>query len=179
LAAAIAYRAMQIGFDVNFTTAAALIDDLSAAFREGQLAQALPAYTHRAALVVGAAGSLTHETDAANMLFHVVNERRRWRRAMTSTAKKSPAAWGRVLHEDDLAEAIIDRGLERGRLLRRDGPSVRTPHASLDEASKEESDTGDNVIRNSGNQRLEFPEPSRTVTCRRSYAKAAGGGDKR
>ena len=52
LAVAIAYRAIQNGFDAYFTTAATLIDDPSAAFREGQLAQALPTYTHPAVLVV-------------------------------------------------------------------------------------------------------------------------------
>ena len=36
LAIAIAYRAIQHGFDAYFTTAATLIDDLSAAFRAGQ-----------------------------------------------------------------------------------------------------------------------------------------------
>jgi hypothetical protein len=41
LAIAIAYRAIQNGFDAYFTTAAALIDDLSAAFRAGELAQPL------------------------------------------------------------------------------------------------------------------------------------------
>src|SRR5881396_220135 len=52
LAIAVAYRAIQNGFDAVFTTAAALIDDLSAAFRAGELAQALPTYTHPAILVV-------------------------------------------------------------------------------------------------------------------------------
>ena len=161
LAVAIAYRAIQNGFDAYFTTAATLIDDLSAAFREGQLAQALPTYTHPAVLVVDEVGYLTYGTDAANMLFHVVNERHRRRRAMIFTTNKSLRAWGRVLHDDDLAQAIIDRVLERGRLLRLDGPSVRTLHVNLDEAMKEESDSGDDVIRISGNQCPEFPEPTR------------------
>ena len=152
LAVAIAYRAIQNGFDAYFTTAAALIDDLSAAFREGQLAQALPAYTHPAVLVVDEVGYLTYGTDAANMLFHVVNERHRRRRAMIFTTNKSLKAWGRVLHDDDLAQAIIDRVLERGRLLRLDGPSVRTLHVNLDEAMKEESDSGDDVIKISRNR---------------------------
>ncbi len=52
LAVAIAYRAIQNGFDAYFTTAAALIDDLSAAFRAGELAAALPIYTHPSVLVV-------------------------------------------------------------------------------------------------------------------------------
>jgi DNA replication protein DnaC len=69
LAIAIAYRAIQNGFDAFSTTAATLIDDLSAAFRAGQLAEALQVYTHPAVLVVDEVGYLTHGTDAATMLF--------------------------------------------------------------------------------------------------------------
>ena len=74
LAVAIAYRAIQNGFDARFVTAAALIDDLSAAFRTGRLADALAPYTHPAVLVVDEVGYLTYGTDAANMLFHVRSE---------------------------------------------------------------------------------------------------------
>ena len=158
LAIAVAYRAIQNGFDAFFTTAAALIDDLSAAFRAAQLANALPTYTHPDVLVVDEVGYLTYGTDAANMLYHVVNERHRHRRSMIFTTNKSLKAWGRVLHDDDLAQAIIDRVLERGRLIRLDGPSVRTLHVNLDEAMKEGSDTEDDVIRISGNQCAEFPD---------------------
>jgi DNA replication protein DnaC len=45
---------------------------------------------------------------------------------MIFTTNKSLTAWGRVIHDEDLAQAIIDRVLERGRLLRLDGPPVRT-----------------------------------------------------
>ena len=75
-----------------------------------------PTYTHPAVLVVDEVGYLTYGTDAANMLFHVVNERHRRKRAMIFTTNKSLKAWGRVLHDEDLAQAIIDRVLERGRL---------------------------------------------------------------
>jgi DNA replication protein DnaC len=161
LAIAIAYRAIQNGFDAFFTTAAALIDDLSAAFRAGELAQALPTYTHPAILVVDEVGYLTYGTDAANMLFHVVNERHRRHRPMIFTTNKSLKAWGRVLHDEDLAQAIIDRVLERGRLLRLDGPSVRTLHVNLDEAMKEDSDQQADLARISGKRWPEFPEPTR------------------
>ncbi len=160
LAVAIAYRAIQNGFDAFFTTAATLIDELSAAFRAGRLAAALPAYTHPAVLVVDEVGYLTYGTDAANMLFHVVNERHRRRRSMIFTTNKSLKTWGRVLHDEDLAQAILDRVLERGRLIRLDGPSIRTLHLNLDEAMKEGSDTEDEVIRISGNHCPEFPEPT-------------------
>jgi DNA replication protein DnaC len=160
LAIAVAYRAIQNGFDAFFTTAAALIDDLSAAFRAGELANALPTYAHPAVLVVDEVGYLTYGTDAANMLFHVVNERHRRHRPMIFTTNKSLKAWGRVLHDDDLAQAIIDRVLERGRLLRLDGPSVRTLHVNLDDAMKEDSDQEADLVRISGKSRSEFPEPT-------------------
>ena len=44
--------------------------------------------------------------------------------------KPPPTAWGEVLHDNDLAEAIVDRVLERGRLLLLDGPSYRTARSS-------------------------------------------------
>jgi DNA replication protein DnaC len=157
LAVAVAYRAIQNGFDAVFTTAAAMIDDLSAAFRAGQLAAALQAYTHPAVLVVDEVGYLTYGTDAANMLFHVVNDRHRRRRSMVFTTNKPVTSWGKVLHDEDLAQAIIDRVLERGRLLTLDGPSFRTKHLKLDSASAEASDE---VIRLSGIQRSDFPEPT-------------------
>jgi DNA replication protein DnaC len=39
-----------------------------------------------------------------------------------------------VLHDHDLAEAIVDRVLEKGRLIVVDGPSYRTRHLELDKA---------------------------------------------
>jgi hypothetical protein len=53
---AIAYRAIQNGFAALFTTAAQLIDELSAAFREGRFVEALSTYTHPAVLVVDEVG---------------------------------------------------------------------------------------------------------------------------
>src|SRR2546427_3905209 len=82
LAVAIAYRAIQNDFDARFVTAAELIDELSAAFRSGRLAEALAAYIHPSLLVCDEVGYLTYGTDAANMLFHVVNDRHRKKRAM-------------------------------------------------------------------------------------------------
>ena len=73
-----------------FTTAAALIDDLSAASRDGRLREALAHYLHPHVLVVDEVGYLTYGADAANVLFHVVNERHLKRRPMIFTTNKSP-----------------------------------------------------------------------------------------
>ena len=74
------------------------------------------------------------------MLFHVVNERHRRTRSMIVTTNKSLKGWGYFRHDDDLAQAIIDRVLERGRLVQLDGPSVRTLYVNLDDALNEGSD---------------------------------------
>src|SRR5438876_5114012 len=158
LAVAIAYRAIQNGFDALFVAAAELIDDLSAAFREGRLAAALATYTHPALLVVDEVGYLTYGTDAANMLFHVVNDRHRRKRSMIFTTNKSVTTWGRVLHDEDLAHAIVDRILERGRVLTLDGPSLRTKHLGLDDPTS--SEALHPPARISGIDAPEFPAPT-------------------
>src|SRR5438270_6910144 len=80
---------------------------------------------------------------------------------MIFTTNTSLTGWGRVLHDEDLAQAIIDRVLERGRLLRLDGPSVRTLHVDLDAAMNEDSDQDGDLVRISGKRRSEFSEPTR------------------
>jgi len=166
LAIAIAYRAIQNGFTALFTTAAALIDELSAASRDGRLRETLHRYLQPHVLVCDEVGYLSYGPDAANVLFHVVNDRHLKKRPLLFTTNKSPlTAWGAVLHDHDLAEAIVDRTLERGRLLVLDGPSYRTRHLPLDS-----SDSNDDHItkpdRVSGNKRPEFPEPTYPTNVR-------------
>ncbi len=159
LAIAIAYRAMQNGFDALFTTAAELIDHLSSAGNRGNLRDSLGTYVRPHVLVVDEVGYLAYGDDAANVLYHVVNDRHIRRRAMIFTTNKHPKRWGTVLHDDDLADAIVDRILERGRLLRLDGPSVRTKHLPADELQSQDQE--DSVHRRvSGKRTAEFPEPT-------------------
>lgn len=132
LSVSIAYKAILNGFEALFVTAAELVNDLSGAFRRGELDKALKRYTTPHVLVVDEVGYLTYSTDAANMLFHVVNERHKKLRSMVFTTNKQLSQWGEVLHDSDLAQAIVDRILERGRLLVLDGPSLRTRHLKLD-----------------------------------------------
>jgi DNA replication protein DnaC len=129
LAVAIAYKAIQNGFTARFATAAALIGDLSVAAADGTFRDALATYTQPHVLVVDEVGYLTYAEDAANVLFHVVNDRHHRGRPMIFTTNKSPLTeWGGVLHDHDMADAIVDRVLEKGRLIHLDGPSYRTRH---------------------------------------------------
>ena len=159
LTVAIAYRAMQNGFDARFTTAAELIDDLSSATRDGTWRDVLAEYVRPHVLVVDEVGYLAYGDDAANVLYHVVNDRHIKRRAMVFTTNKNPKRWGAALHDDDLAEAIVDRILERGRLLRLDGPSVRTKHLPVDELAGDDQNT-EASSKVSGIAAAKFPEPT-------------------
>lgn len=135
LAVSVAYRAIQNGYDARFATAAELIDELSGAAGEGQLREALAPYLQAHVLVIDEVGYLTYCPDAANVLFQVVNHRYLHRKPMLFTTNKPLNQWGRVLHDSDLAEAITDRVLERGRFIQLRGPSYRTRH--LKEAERE------------------------------------------
>jgi DNA replication protein DnaC len=128
VAISVAYKAIQHGSDARFVTAAQLIDELSSASQRGRLVDALVPYTHPGVLVVDEVGYLSYGLDAANVLFQVVNERHLHHRPMVFTTNKPVEEWGRVLHDPDLAEAILDRALERGRILHFKGPSYRTKH---------------------------------------------------
>lgn len=165
LAVAIGYRAIQNGFDALFVTAAELIEDLSTASRDNQLAYALGRYVAPHILIVDEVGYLSYGPDAANVLYHVVTQRHQARRSMIFTSNKHPDHWGAVLHDDDLAAAIVDRVLERGRLLLLDGPSMRTKHLGLD-APAHAAAGSPPVVRISGIQNSEFPEPT-IHTCRK------------
>jgi DNA replication protein DnaC len=160
LAIAIAYKAIQNGFDASFTTAAALIDDLSRAFQNNSFRAALLPYIEPHVLVIDEVGYLSYGHDAANVLFHVVNERHLKKRPMIFTTNKPLAAWGSVLHDPDLAEAIIDRILERGRFIALDGPSSRTRHLKPDELALLSPDPSLLPARFSGKIPAEFPEPT-------------------
>ena len=162
LANAIGYRAIQNGFETLCTTAAELIEDLSNASRRGQLQEALVTYTRPHVLVIDELGYLTYGADAANVLFHVVNHRHLRKRPMIFTTNKPLSEWGEVLHDEDLAAAILDRLLERGRFIHLDGPSGRTRHLNLEEIWPATTERA----RISGIRVPEFPEPSRTTKHR-------------
>jgi DNA replication protein DnaC len=166
LSIAIAYRAIQNGFEALFTTANELIHDLSVASRDGRLAAALHPYTHIPVLVIDEVGYLVHPPDAANVLFQVVNERYLKHRPMIFTTNKPVEAWGQVLHDPDLAEAILDRVLERGRVLQLRGPSFRRRHLPGEAVAVPQGDRSPiegNPLRPGPGGRVKQPLPDRAI----------------
>lgn len=133
LGIAISYRAIQNGFEAYFTTADELIGNLSGAASRGELEDALEPYIHPHVLVIDELGYQSYATDAANVLYRVVNDRHLRGRPMILTTNKPLAALGQLLHDGDLAEAILDRVMERGTHFVLRGPSYRTRHLKPEE----------------------------------------------
>ena len=79
---------------------------------------------------------------------------------MVFTTNKPLAAWAHVLHDPDLAEAILDRVLERGRLIELRGQSYRTRHLTKETAVERSHEPA----RVTGKSPPEYPEP--TCVCR-------------
>lgn len=136
LVIAIAYRALQHGYEARFVAADVLIGELSHAAALGTLEGALAPYLHPHVLVLDEVGYLAHAVDAANVLYRVVNERYLRGKPILVTTNKPLAAWGQVLHDGDLAEAILDRLLERGAHFAMRGRSYRTRHLKEDDVPR-------------------------------------------
>lgn len=137
LAIAIAFAAIQNGADARFVTAAHLIDDLTGAALAGELQKAAERYISAKVLVIDEIGYLPHAKDAANVLYQIVDARYLRRRPIIFTTNKPLRQWGAVLHDNDLAEALLDRILENGRHLALEGRSWRTGHRTpiIDDAA--------------------------------------------
>jgi DNA replication protein DnaC len=129
LCIAIAYKAIQNGYQARFTTAAALINDLRS---NRDTDRALKHYITPQVLVCDEMGYLGYGPDAADILFQVVNQRYQRGRPMLFTTNKALKQWGRVLHDDDLARAILDRTLHYGEHLKLSGPSYRLKGRKLE-----------------------------------------------
>jgi DNA replication protein DnaC len=126
LAIAIAIKAIQHGADARFITAADLIDHVTGPAGRGELREAIEPFIATKVLIIDEIGYLPHATDAANVLYTIVEARHRLRRPVILTTNKPLKQWGSVLHDADLAEAILDRLLQEGRHIDIVGRSWRT-----------------------------------------------------
>ncbi len=135
LAIAVAYKAIQNGYDARFVTAAQLLNEMHQAHRDGRAQAALQDFIAPDVLVIDELGYLSYGPDAANSLFQIVDQRNLKQKPIVITTNKELGAWGEVLHDPDLAEAIVDRLQGRGDVIRLKGRSYRSRHAETEPAS--------------------------------------------
>jgi DNA replication protein DnaC len=129
LCISIAYKAIQNGFAARFTTAASLINELRVAH---DLNAALKPFIQPHVLVIDEMGYLGYGPGAADVLFQVVDQRYHQGKPCLFTTNKPLKLWGRVLHDEELARAIIDRTLHYGEYIKFSGASYRLKGRKFD-----------------------------------------------
>jgi DNA replication protein DnaC len=124
LAVGLGLKAIERGYRVLFTTAAALIAALSRALAEGRLDDKLKLYTVPRLLIVDEIGYLPIDRAGANLFFQLVT-RRYERGPMILTSNQSFGAWGEVFGDRVIATAILDRILHHAITVNIRGNSYR------------------------------------------------------
>ena len=126
LCVALAYKAIQHGAEARFVTCTDLINRLTTARARGHWEVTLAHYLDPQVLVIDEVGYLGYGPDAASVLYSVIDKRYlRANRPILLTTNKDPQEWGQVLHDPDLAAAILDRLKHRGEVLAMSGLSYR------------------------------------------------------
>ena len=124
LAVGLGLKAIQLGYRVLFTTAAALIATLSKALTENRLEEKLKLYTVPRLLIIDEIGYLPIDRQGANLFFQLVS-RRYERGPVILTSNQSFANWGDVFGDRVIATAILDRLLHHGITVTIRGDSYR------------------------------------------------------
>jgi DNA replication protein DnaC len=124
LAVGLGLKAIEHGYRVLFSTAAALIATLSKALAEGRLEEKLRLYTVPRLLIIDEIGYLPIERQGANLMFQLIS-RRYERGPMILTSNQSFGAWGEVFGDRVIATAILDRVLHHAITFNIRGNSYR------------------------------------------------------
>jgi DNA replication protein DnaC len=124
LAVGLGLKAIEHGYRVFFTTAAAMLTTLSRAHAEGRLEDKLKVFTVPRVLIVDEIGYLPIDSHGANLFFQLIS-RRYERGAMILTSNQSFGSWGDVFGDRVIASAILDRVLHHSITVNIKGDSYR------------------------------------------------------
>ena len=124
LAVGLGLKAIEQGYRVLFTTAAAMLTALTRALTEGRLEDKLKVYTVPRLLIIDEIGYLPIDRTGANLVFQLIS-RRYERGPMILTSNQSFGAWGEVFGDRVIATAILDRVLHHAITINIRGNSYR------------------------------------------------------
>ncbi len=124
LAVGLGLKAIERGYRVLFTTAAALIATLTRALGEGRLEEKLKVYTVPRLLIIDEIGYLPIDRVGANLVFQFIS-RRYERDPMILTSNQSFGNWAEVFGDRVIAAAILDRVLHHATTISIRGNSYR------------------------------------------------------
>ena len=119
------YRAVMAGIKVRFITAADLMIQLAAANQQGKL----KSYLQRSILaprllIIDEIGYLPLQPGDANLLFQII-DRRYEKKSTIVTSNINFDEWATILHDERVANAIVDRLLHHAHVISITGDSYR------------------------------------------------------
>jgi DNA replication protein DnaC len=124
LALSLAGKALDAGYSVFFSTLRDLVEDLEQASQQHALKSRLRRYITPQVLVIDEIGYTNLSSPQANQLFELVRER--YERGSTIlTSNTSFAQWGKLMNDEILATALLDRLLHHAEVLTINGKSYR------------------------------------------------------
>lgn len=124
LAVGLGLKAIERGYRVLFTTAAAMIGTLTKALAEGRIEEKIKHYTVPRLLIIDEIGYLPIDRQGANLFFQLIS-RRYEKGPMILTSNQSFGAWGEVFGDRIIATAILDRVLHHAITINIRGNSYR------------------------------------------------------
>ena len=124
LANALGRSACASGFSTRYTTAAELINRLTASFSDSSLAQALKYYTSPRLLVIDELGYIPIDKRGAEFIFQVVSHRYE-RGSIILTSNRAFRDWGKTFNDNTIASAIVDRLVHHSHVVKIRGESYR------------------------------------------------------
>jgi DNA replication protein DnaC len=167
LAQALSHEAARRGFDVVFTTAHRMLLHLAAARAEGTYERRLAAYVKPDLLVLDDFGLKQLPPSGPDDLYDVIDGRYE-RRSLLVTSNRAPEEWSDVLGHPLLANAALDRLLDRAHIVTITGRSYRLAGRKTDDTDETAPERGRGTSRRQrdappsapGNVRFEVPVDS-------------------
>lgn len=129
------HLALLRGHSARFTTASAMLNDLTAQDSASALSRRLRHYCRPGLLAVDELGYLSYNARAADLLFEVVS-RRYQQRSTIITTNKVFADWKDVFPNAASVVALIDRLVHRAEIITIEGESYRLKEAQERTAQK-------------------------------------------
>lgn len=130
MASALVAAACRQGIQAWFFTTSALVMMLRRAKDEDRLDKELASLAKNQLIAIDELGYLPIDTDGARLLFQAIADGYE-RRSLIITTNLEFSRWGTVFGDDNMAAAIIDRLVHRGRLLQFRGESYRVKNALI------------------------------------------------
>jgi DNA replication protein DnaC len=152
LGIALGIKAVEAGYRGYFTGATEMTKALVGAWAEGTFNQKIRTYTAPSVLIIDDVGITPFDRTEANAFFQVVNRRYELRSATIVTTNRGLPAWAELFGGDSVvAAAILDRLLDRAKVINIKGPSWRLrEHEALTKPLADLSETSEKAPRRRG-----------------------------